>query len=407
MTTTFPSSETSFVIPAGFRWAGIPAGIKYKDRRDFGICIADKRCATAAVFTQNQFAAAPVQLSRQVLERSVGFAQGIVVNSGCANAATGKEGLQNARGMAAFAAAAFGLDSTTPLLVCSTGTIGTQLPMPAIHAAVDKTVAAASASATAFMDFATSILTTDTCHKIASTSFQLDGQEVRILACAKGSGMMQPKMATMLAFLFTDAQMDPIALQECLSHANERSLNCVTVDGDTSTNDTAILMASGSSGADTSRSHAREMFSEALLQVLQSVSKQLARDGEGASKLIEVEVRGAHDFISARSCALAVANSPLVKTAVYGRDANWGRIAMAIGNANVPFQVDNVTISLGDLVLFQAGAPLPFDEAEALAILTEDFVRINVELGTGAEGATVWTCDLTERYIEINGSYRT
>jgi glutamate N-acetyltransferase/amino-acid N-acetyltransferase len=404
-----PTPQTSFLLPKGFRWAGVPAGIKYTNRRDLGLFATEGgACSAAAVFTQSAFAAAPVIVSRELLRASRGRVQGGVVNSGNANAATGEEGIRNARRMQTLVARAFQMEDSTPFFVCSTGTIGVQLPMTAVEAAIAKAATNASATATAFMDFATSILTTDTRHKIASASFESDGRQARILACAKGSGMMQPKMATMLAFAFTDAQIAPGTLQECLSHAVERSLNCVTIDGDTSTNDTAILMASGTSGVSVAEEgDDRRAFEDALLEVLQSISKQLARDGEGATKLIEIEVRGATDFISARECALAVANSPLVKTAIYGRDANWGRIAMALGHAGVNFRVDDVSIRLGDLELFRKGAPLELDEDAALEILSQEFVRIEVEIGSGEGSATVWTCDLTEKYIEINGSYRT
>ena len=407
MTSKVAAPETDFVVPGGFRWAGVPAGIKYKDRRDLGLCVADGgACPTAAVFTQNRFAAAPVLVSRQNLKAGGNRASGIVVNAGCANAATGDEGMSSARTMAEQGAAASGKEDGN-FLVCSTGTIGVQLPMERISGGIEAASKVAASTRQAFMDFATSILTTDTRHKIASAEIVVEDKRARILACAKGSGMMQPKMATMLAFVFTDVVVDSSVLQQSLSRAIEHSLNCMTVDGDTSTNDTTFLMASGASGLALTEAKAQAAFDSALLQVLQSISKQLARDGEGASKLIEIEVKGAPDFLSARNAALTIGNSPLVKTAIYGRDANWGRIAMALGNTGLSFQVEDVSIRLGDLELFRRGAPLPLDEEAALKVLAEEFVRIEVEVGAGNGSATIWTCDLTEKYIEINGSYRT
>jgi glutamate N-acetyltransferase/amino-acid N-acetyltransferase len=397
--------ETHYAVPAGFRWAAVDASIKYKNRNDVGICAAENsNCAAAAVFTQNTFAAAPVFVSREILQQAAGHIGGVVVNAGCANAATGEEGLHNARRMAELAESACGSGA---FLVCSTGTIGVQLPMPRVEAAIQQAATAAQPGSAAFAEFARCILTTDTREKIASARLDLGGDQVTILACAKGSGMMQPKMATMLAYVFTDAVAEPGALQQMLSATVEHSLNCMTIDGDTSTNDTTIVMASGASGVDVSAGEARAQFESALLQVLQSIARQLARDGEGASKLIEVQVNGTADFLSARHAALVVANSPLVKTAIYGRDANWGRIAMAIGNAGLHFRVQDVSIRMGALELFNRGTPMPLDEAAALKILEEEFIRIEIELGSGPGIATVWTCDLTEKYIEINGSYRT
>lgn len=408
MSSNIPTSETDFALPTGLRWSGVRAGIKYKDRLDVGLCVAEAGpCSTAAVFTRNAFAAAPVLVSRELLAKSMGRARGVVVNAGCANAATGEEGMRNAWRMAEIATnACEGRAEEAEFLVCSTGTIGVQLPMTIMERAIKSAAKSADASKVGFSDFANSILTTDTRQKIASKVVHTPGGDIRLIGCAKGSGMMQPRMATMLAYVFTDAEIEPGLLQEYLSSAIERSLNCVTVDGDTSTNDTAIVMASGASGSRVERKNGDE-FQMALLEVLQSLSRQLARDGEGASKLIEVEVSGAPDYQAAKRAALTVANSPLVKTAIYGRDANWGRIAMALGNAEVPFRVQDVTIRLGGLELFRQGAPMPMDEEAALKVLSGEFVRVEAIIGTGNGFATVWTCDFTEKYIEINGSYRT
>lgn len=396
----------SLELPLGFRWAAASGAIKKTGRLDVGMMVADHPCSTAAVFTRNAFCAAPVVVSRAVLQQTGGMASGVAVNSGCANAATGEEGMRNAQEMAGAAARACGV--TGEFLVCSTGTIGVQLPMERLLPALGEAGTKLSAANGGFSDFAHSILTTDTRKKVASARFSVGGKTARIVACAKGSGMIYPRMATLLCFVATDVAADPIVLKECFSDAVERSLNCITVDADTSTNDTAIVMASGLSGLYVARGSDEEMqFEDHLLEVLQSIAKQLARDGEGATKLIEVAVTGCPSFKHARTVALAIANSNLVKTAIYGRDANWGRIVCAIGNADPSVDPQKVTVRLGPLTLFELGAPLPLDEDAALRVLSEDTVRIEADLGNGMEEATAWTCDLTEKYIEINGSYRT
>lgn len=406
-----PHQATAADLPQGFRWSAAAAEIRYTGRNDLTLLVADQPAAAAAVFTRNTFAAPPVHLSRQILRACGGRLRGVITNSGCANAATGEQGLANARAMAEGAARAAGLPPEAPgsaFLVCSTGTIGVQLPMEKIEAALPGAVAALANTPEAFHAFARGILTTDLVEKTAAASFTVDGKAVRIVGCAKGSGMIHPQMATMLAYVATDADVEPDHLQKLFSEAIERSINCVTVDGDTSTNDTAILLASGASGVPVRPgTPVEEQFQAALLSVLRSLARQLARDGEGATRLIEIEVSGAPDFFAARRVGLMIGNSPLVKTAVYGRDANWGRIAMAAGNSGVAFDPSRVTIRLGPLTLFADGAPLPLDEEAALAVLSQETVRIKVDLAAGPASATVWTCDLTEKYIEINGSYRT
>lgn len=391
----------------GILFSAAPAAIKYADRLDLGLITTDRVASCAAVFTQNNFAAAPVLFSKETLEQSNGYVSGVIVNSGCANAATGDEGYANAVKMAELARSA--TSASAPFLVCSTGTIGVQLPMDRIEAALPEAVEALAPTERAFLDFADSIMTTDTVRKVCSVEVLIDGKVITIAGCAKGSGMMHPNMATMLCFLVTDAEIAPPLLQKTFSAIIERTLNCVTVDGDTSTNDTALILANGASGVSiVENEHENfDLFSDALNDVLTSLSRQLARDGEGATHLIEVTVKGAPTFNEARKAALAVANSPLVKTAIYGRDANWGRIACALGNSSVPFDATKTDIRMGILDLMIAGNPLPFSEDEALAILSQDEINIVADLKNGAESATVWTCDLTEKYIEINGSYRT
>lgn len=399
-------TDDTFHFPAGFS-LGVHAGhIKYPNRKDVGLILSHTPASCAAVFTKNTFAAAPVHYSRKVLQQSAGFISGVVVNAGCANAATGDQGEINAAAMGRIAAEA--TSAAAPFLVCSTGTIGVQLPMEKINSAVPAAAAALSYNPVAFHDFAESIMTTDTVPKVVSTEFHIGGRPVRIAGCAKGSGMIHPNMATMLAFVITDVGFESHALQQLFTHAVDRTLNCVTVDGDTSTNDTAVILANGASSV-TLRpdSPALHHFEAALTYVLRELSKKLARDGEGATHLIEITVDGAETFHDARKAALSVANSPLVKTAIYGRDANWGRIACALGYSGIAFDPDKTDITLGDLPLMRAGTPVDFDEDHALQILSQDHITIHADLKNGHESATVYTCDLTEKYIEINGSYRT
>lgn len=401
MTIAYPQMD--FELPAGFSWAGIKASIKKNGKKDLGLLAAESPCAAAATFTQNKFCAAPVIVSREALK--AGHVRGVVSNAGCANAATGAEGLNNARDMAQSAATESG--GGGDFLVCSTGVIGVQLPMAKVQKGIADAAAVLAPTREGFLDFAQSILTTDTREKIASARLTMGDKSAVILGCAKGSGMIYPRMATLLSFAATDVVIDPALLQQIFSRVVERSLNCMTVDGDTSTNDTAIILANGASGLEIwAGSYSERVFEEKLLEVMQSLAKQLARDGEGATKLIEVVVHGAGSFEGARAFALDVANSNLVKTAIYGRDANWGRIIMALGNSNLAFAPANVSVKLGPLELFHKGTPLPLDEEAALKTLSQEFIRIECDLG-GAEGsATAWTCDMTEKYIEINASYR-
>jgi len=404
MTAKPPAPEFDFELPEGFRWSGAAAAIKKPGKLDVGLLVADKPCPAAGVFTRNAFAAAPVTFCRDMLLRSNGISAGVVVNSGCANAATGPEGEMDARTMAAAAAQT----PDQPLLVCSTGTIGVRLPMDRIRQGIAEARASLAHSRDGFINFARAIMTTDTREKIAWRPISDGGNSARILACAKGSGMIYPRMATMLAFVTTDALIAPQDLDAVFRRAVDHSLNCLTIDGDTSTNDTALIFASGASGMlIRPGTPAHEAFEQALTAVLQSLARQLARDGEGATKLVEVAVNGAADFASARLMALEIANSNLVKTAIYGRDANWGRICCAVGNAPVAVDPSQVVVRLGHLILFREGAPCFLDEQAALEVLSQEVVRIEVTVGRGAGRATVWTCDLTEKYIEINGAYRT
>lgn len=408
MTIQLPFDFATLPIPSGFRWGTAQAAIKTQGRPDVGILTSDVPCAAAATFTQNAFAAAPVHYSKANLAQTKAQMQCVVVNSGCANAATGEQGFSNAVLMADLTAKTIGCH-TEQVFVCSTGTIGVQLPMDKMTIGINAASKDLGHDVSHFEAFARAIMTTDTVPKAAGLAVTMhDGREIKLLGCCKGSGMIHPMMATMLGYVVTDAAIDPQFLQEMFSRCVERSFNCVTVDGDTSTNDTAIILASGASQCHINHGTADALiFEQALLDVMQSLGKQMARDGEGATKLIEIQVQKARSFEEARVIGHQIANSPLVKTAIYGHDANWGRIACAVGNAPIDVDSSLVNIKLGNIELLASGQPVPFDEALALEVLKQDTVIINVTLGLGTKEATVWTCDFTEKYIEINGCYRT
>lgn len=405
----FPKENEPLCLPKGFRWSAVEANIRYSGRPDLALIDGGPETVAAATFTQNAFAAAPVLVSRRLLQKHKGKVRGIVVNAGCANAATGSAGLKAAQEMAEQAARSVAGNGRQSFLVCSTGTIGVHLAMAKVLPAIEQAAAQLRETEEAFRSVARAIMTTDTRPKYVSTEVELPKGKIRIAACAKGSGMIYPRMATLLAFVATDAGVSPSLLERCFKDAVEHSLNCLTVDGDTSTNDSAIILANGASGVNVDEADDTSVgiFSATLRQVMQKLTMQLARDGEGATKLIEIEVRGARNHTEGKQVALAIANSNLVKTAIHGCDANWGRIACAIGNSGVTVEPNRVRITIGDLLLFSQGAPVAFSEERALEILREEFVRITVDLELGNETAKAWTCDLTAKYIEINGAYRT
>lgn len=384
--------------PQGFTFAAGYCGIKRKSP-DLALvrCAAPVSCA--AVFTTNRLQAPPVRLSRAHLGRSRGRMRALIVNSGNANCATGPGGARAARATARAVARALHC-APQEVLVCSTGVIGRPLPVEKILAAIpewsrrdDGALAAAQA-----------IRTTDTCAKLAATAFRDGKQEYRVAGMAKGSGMIHPRMATMLGFLFTDAPLSPAAADAALRHALERSFHRITVDGDTSTNDTAALFAGGR-GRLSARGRAR--FQSALNEVAQSLARQIVLDGEGASHFVTIEVAGAATAADADRAARAIAHSPLVKTALAGADANWGRVLAAAGYSGARFAPDRAEIWFSGLPVYRRGLALPFDEAEAKARLDRAEVTVRIHLHAGKAATWMWTCDLTEGYVKINGSYRT
>ena len=391
--------------PAGFTAAGLHCGIKAApDKLDLTVLAADKPVAAAAIFTTNLAQAAPVVLSRQHLEQTQGMARAIVVNSGCANACTGTQGTQDAARMAADVAAALGC-AGQEVLVASTGVIGVNLKMdrlvPGIHRAV------AALARTKGDEMARAIMTTDPFPKAHAVVVRTGRGAFTVGGTAKGSGMIEPNMATMLAFLTTDAVVSPVLLRRALRESAADTFNAITVDGESSTNDSLFVMASGASGVQID-----EANYGALQAGLRAVSHELAlgivRGGEGATKVIAVTVRNARTRDDARRVARTIANSPLVKTAVHGADPNWGRIVCAAGRSGVTFDVDRATVHVGGVLLFDRGVPHDDASPEAAAHLQRPDVRIDVNLGTGGGAdATIWTCDLSAEYVRINAEYRT
>jgi len=389
----------------GVRLASAECAIRYRDRRDLMVAVLAPGTAIAGVFTRSLMPGAPVDWCRRCLP--VGRVRAIVVNSGNANVFTGRAGAASVEATASAAAASLGCDPHE-IYVSSTGVIGEPLDPARIVASLPNAIA--SSAPEAWREAAEAIMTTDTFPKGASESAAIDGVRVTINGIAKGSGMIAPDMATMLAYLFTDAAIPAPVLQALLQPATERSFNSITVDGDTSTSDTVLLAATGDAGnaVPTSAADPRlSGFRRALDRVMISLAQQVVRDGEGAEKFIAITVAGAASSRAARRVALAVGNSPLVKTAIAAGDANWGRIVMAVGKAGEKADRDRLSISVGGVRIAEQGGPVPgYDEAPVAVHMAGRDIAIDIDLGLGRGRATIWTCDLTHRYIDINGSYR-
>lgn len=397
-------TDFSVALPKGFLAGTAACGLKKKGGEDLAIIFSERPAVAAAVFTQNLVAAAPVLLSRQHLRHRTHRA--VVVNSGGANACTGEEGLNDARQTATLVAEYFNCDDRE-VLVASTGVIGQRLDMTKVESGIR--AATAELSRQRGWNVAEAIMTTDTRPKRAIRRLKLQGKSVTVAGVAKGAGMIHPNMATLLAFVTTDAAISKSALQASLKQAVNLTFNRVSVDGDTSTNDMLVALANGAaensliakaSGADF------DAFTKALTDVCRDLAKEVARDGEGATKLVTIQVRRAPSLRDAEKIAVTVATSPLVKTALAGADANWGRILAAAGRSGAKFDVSKVEIKLGKLVVARNGRGLDFDEALALDILKRDEVTITIDLHQGDAEVTEWTCDLTEGYIRINADYR-
>jgi glutamate N-acetyltransferase/amino-acid N-acetyltransferase len=397
------SERLSVTTPKGFLAGTAQCGLK-KSGDDLAIIFSERPAVAAAVFTQNLVRAAPVLVSREHLRFKTHRA--IVVNSGGANACTGGGGLNAARATARMVAEYFNCDDRE-ILVASTGVIGVQLDMDKIAGGVRE--ATGRLSREAGFHVAEAMMTTDTKPKRAVRSVKLGGRAVKIAGVAKGSGMIHPDMATLLSFVTTDAAIGKAALHTALKRAVNRSFNRVSVDGDTSTNDMLAVLANGAAGNEpiTKPEGADfERLTEALTEVCRDLAIQVARDGEGASKLITIRVRRAPNERDAAKIAATIATSPLVKTAVAGADANWGRILAAAGRSGVKFDPSKVEIKLGGLAVARSGVGLPFDEARAIEILKRDEVTVTFDMRQGEAEVTEWTCDLTEDYVHINADYR-
>ncbi|HZC19396.1 MAG TPA: bifunctional glutamate N-acetyltransferase/amino-acid acetyltransferase ArgJ [Rubrobacteraceae bacterium] len=388
----------------GYRAVGVACGVRYEGRRDLGLLYSEEDSVTSAlVITTNVVKAAPLLVSREAVE--AGGVRAVVANSGIANAATGVRGSEDARRMQALAAAELGL-RPGEVAVASTGVIGEHLPMDRIEAGIKEAAGRLDADGSGFAE---AILTTDTRAKEAVATVRVGGETVTVGGVAKGSGMIHPSMATMLAFVTTDAAIGEECLRGILRRATEITFNRITVDGDTSPNDMVLLMANGTAGNEplTAGSPDYAAFEEAVEAVMRELAKEIARDGEGATKLVEVVVEGARDEGSAAALAKAVVGSNLVKAAVFGEDANWGRVLNAMGYAGVSFDPEGVELYFGPVKVFANGEPVPHEEAEANAALAGDEASILARLREGEASATGWGCDLTYEYVKINGSYRT
>ncbi len=395
--------EGGIAAPRGFVAGGLACGIR-DESKDLAIVRSAVPATVAAVFTTNRVQAAPVLLDKEQMKG--GRCSAIVVNSGVANACTGDRGMADGREMIRLGAEALGIPPAE-VMIASTGVIGRHLPMQKIADGITRLGGALSANGGA--DAAEAIMTTDTKPKQAAVEIEIDGHTVRVGGMAKGAGMIAPNMATMLGFVTTDARLEQPALLAALRRANARSFNRISVDGDMSTNDTVLLLANGEAMTTTidEGTAAFESFCEALQHVMTSLAMQIVRDGEGATRLVEIHVKGAPSEADADTAARLVANSNLVKTAIHGADANWGRILPAIGSSAIEFDPSNTEIFFGDLRILAPDYQSDFDEARAKEILSQSDVRITIDLHAGEGQARFWTCDLSKDYVDINASYRT
>ena len=402
-------SDGSPTTPLGFRAAAVAAGIKQSGRPDLVLVVSDRDCAAAGVFTSNRVAAAPVLLDRETLAAGRAALRGVIINAGNANACTGAPGLADAREMQQLAAAAVGA-RPPQFLVMSTGVIGVPLPMERVRTGV--AAAAPLLSAEGGPAAAEAIMTTDTRPKRAAVEVELTGGRVRLGGMAKGAGMIHPNMATLLGLLTTDAAVAPDDLDVLLRDAVAGSFNAISIDGDTSTNDTVLLLANGAAGVALSDAESRARFAAALSDLCRQLAQMIVRDGEGATRVVTLRVTGATSAADARRAADAIATSPLVKTAFAGGDPNWGRILAATGRSGAMIDPDRLSLWVGapgaePLQLVRAGTPTAFREADAAAVFALPEFTAHVDLALGDGEATLWTTDLTHEYVTINADYRT
>ena len=402
--------EGGVTAAKGFEAAGVEAGVKYQNRKDMAMIYSKVPCKVAGTFTTNIVKAAPVQWDKQVVEHSA-FVQAVVVNSGVANAATGRQGLECCKTEAEYAGKLLGIPSDA-VLVASTGVIGNQLPVDKITAGIEKLAAAKAATAEAGLDAAKAIMTTDTVHKQIAVQFEVGGKTATMGAMCKGSGMIHPNMCTMLGFVTTDVNISKEMLQKAVSAAVVDSFNMISVDGDTSTNDTLLVLANGQAdnGEITAAGEDYDAFCEALDFVTKYLARKMAGDGEGATCLFEAKVVGAATKEDARILARSVVSSSLSKAAIYGHDANFGRFLCALGYSGAVFDPENVDLYFesqsGRILIFSKGAACDYSEEEATKILSDPEVTILADMHMGEAQATAWGCDLSYDYVKINADYR-
>lgn len=388
----------------GFTAAGVKAGIKKSGNLDVAVIYTKTQAVVAGTFTQNKVAAAPVHVSKEVV--ATGTAHAIVANAGCANACTGQQGLDDAHKMAQIAADELGVNADD-VIVGSTGVIGVNLPMDKLEAGIKDAVANLSADGSG--NAGRAIITTDTHSKSVTCEFELSGKTVRMGAIAKGSGMIRPNMATMLCYITTDIAIDQALLQKAVSGCVEKSFNMISVDGDMSTNDMVIVLANGeANNAEITEENADyQIFFDKLMMLCTELAKQIAADGEGASKFLTINVKGAKSFADAKTVGMAIANSPLVKTAFFGEDPNWGRVICAVGYSGADMVPEKTVVKFGGITIFANGTGATYDEKALAHVMKEKDIVIDIELNMGQEDATVWSCDLSYEYVKINGEYHT
>lgn len=388
----------------GFTAAGVKAGIKKSGNLDVAVIYTKTKAAVAGTFTQNKVAAAPVYVSKEVV--ATGTAHAIVANAGCANACTGQQGLDDAHKMAQIAADELGVNADD-VIVGSTGVIGVNLPMDKLEAGIKDAVANLSADGSD--NAGRAIITTDTHSKSVTCEFELSGKTVRMGAIAKGSGMIRPNMATMLCYITTDIAIDQALLQKAVSGCVEKSFNMISVDGDMSTNDMVIVLANGeaNNAKITEENADYQIFFDKLMMLCTELAKQIAADGEGASKFLTINVKGAKSFADAKTVGMAIANSPLVKTAFFGEDPNWGRVICAVGYSGADMVPEKTVVKFGGITIFANGTGATYDEKALAHVMKEKDIVIDIELNMGQEDATVWSCDLSYEYVKINGEYHT
>lgn len=388
----------------GFTAAGVKAGIKKSGNLDVAVIYTKTQAVVAGTFTQNKVAAAPVYVSKEVV--ATGTAHAIVANAGCANACTGQQGLDDAHKMAQIAADELGVNAND-VIVGSTGVIGVNLPMDKLEAGIKDAVANLSADGSD--NAGRAIITTDTHSKSVTCEFELSGKTVRMGAIAKGSGMIRPNMATMLCYITTDIAIDQALLQKAVSGCVEKSFNMISVDGDMSTNDMVIVLANGeaNNAKITEENADYQIFFDKLMMLCTELAKQIAADGEGASKFLTINVKGAKSFADAKTVGMAIANSPLVKTAFFGEDPNWGRVICAVGYSGADMVPEKTVVKFGGITIFANGTGATYDEKALTHVMKEKDIVIDIELNMGQEDATVWSCDLSYEYVKINGEYHT